>query len=154
VGTPDALVTVHGTAFTVEVTRGPGGSHATSVTVTEGRVSVENEGRQLLLGPGSHWSSIPTEVAPIAPAPAPMAPENAAPARSGAPGGTTARHSTLGAENELFRAAMAASAAGDAKKAIALSEQLLRTYPDSPLASETHVLEAEARSKLGSSPKP
>ena len=155
VGTPDATVTVHGTAFTVEVTKAPSGSMATSVIVTEGRVSVESGGRQLFLGPGSHWSSTPTEVAPATTAGDEPAASTAPAAPAAAPSTPkAARRSTLAAENELFRSAMTAMAGGDAQKAITFAERLLRAYPDSPLTAEARALESEARRKLGGAPSP
>jgi hypothetical protein len=58
VRTPDTLVTVHGTSFSVEVTRvGPSGVPKTKVAVTHGVVSVLHAGRETLLYGGMEWTS-------------------------------------------------------------------------------------------------
>jgi hypothetical protein len=152
IGTPDAVVTVHGTAFSVEVTRAREGLLATTVVVTEGRVSVDSGGRQLLLGPGSHWSSAPRPSS-SAPKPIETPPITIGPS-SAAPSSAAARRSTLGAENELFRAAMAARRDGDQEKVVALTDRLLETYPGTPLGSDALSLRAEALEKLGRGPTP
>jgi hypothetical protein len=54
--TPDARVTVHGTAFRVDIDEA-GARPTTSVTVTEGTVWVTQGGRDIVLPRGSHWSS-------------------------------------------------------------------------------------------------
>ena len=51
--TPDAVVSVHGTAFSVEVTGTDSGRVRTKVVVTDGRVSVQSAERSILLGPGT-----------------------------------------------------------------------------------------------------
>ncbi|HEX4341615.1 MAG TPA: FecR domain-containing protein [Polyangiaceae bacterium] len=142
IGTPDATVTVHGTAFTVDVSKSPTGEITTTVVVTEGRVGVDSGERHLLLGPGSHWSSAPrtVETQPAAAATS-SAPPDVAPSSSGG----AAHPSTLRTENELFRAAMAAERTGDPARALALTERLLRSYPDTPLAGEARALADEAR---------
>lgn len=56
VQTPDSLVTVRGTRFTVSVERGPA-SVVTRVSVVDGRVEVENRGRTQFLTRGQRWSS-------------------------------------------------------------------------------------------------
>jgi hypothetical protein len=153
VATPDATVTVHGTAFTVEVTKTKAGSFSTDVTVYEGRVAVDSGGRQLLLGPGSHWPSAVTTTPAAASSGAadtlPGSDSAGAPSSSSSSAAArTAKRSTLRAENALFRAAMSARREGQPKKTIALIDQLLRSYPDTPLEGEARALEAEARQKL------
>jgi FecR protein len=66
VRTPDTLVTVHGTSFSVEVTRvGPSGVPTTKVAVTHGVVSVLHASRETLLYGGMEWTSAePDSVAP------------------------------------------------------------------------------------------
>jgi hypothetical protein len=154
IGTPDAVVTVHGTAFSVEVTRAKEGALATTVVVTEGRVSVDSGGRQLLLGPGSHWSSAPrpSSSAPTMIETPPVAIGPSSP--SSDPASSAARRSTLGAENDIFRAAIAASRDGDPEKVVVLTDRLLKTYPGTPLASDARALRAEALVKLGRGPTP
>jgi hypothetical protein len=153
VATPDATVTVHGTAFTVEVTRAPDGAAATTVVVTEGRVAVDSGGREIFLGPGSRWTSA-TRAEPI-PSSTAAAPPPAGETAPGAPppSAPAARRSTLRAENELFRAAMAADRDGKPDQVIALTERLLRSYPDTPLAAEARSLALAARRKRASGGK-
>jgi len=150
IGTPDATVTVHGTAFTVEVKKTEGGALATTVVVTEGRVAVDSGERHMLLGPGSHWTSAPRapDTAPAIPTAAPSSAVPAASA-SAASASVASRRSTLGTENELFRAALAADRAGNEERTLALVERLLRSYPDTPLGGEARALQAQARQKLG-----
>jgi len=156
IGTPDAVVTVHGTAFSVEVTQAKEGSLATTVVVTEGRVSVDSGGRQLLLGPGSHWSSAPRPSSsaqkPVETPPVEIGPSSASP--SAPASSAAAPRSTLGAENDLFRAAMAARRDGDPEKVVALTERLLHAYPGTPLGSDARALRTEALEKLGRGPAP
>jgi hypothetical protein len=63
VRTPDSLVTVRGTRFTVNVERSSA-SVVTRVSVSDGRVEVESHGRTQFLTRGERWSSASeTEVA-------------------------------------------------------------------------------------------
>jgi hypothetical protein len=149
VRTPDALVVVHGTRFTVDVA-GEGDGVVTTVDVLEGRVSVERAGQTAILGPGGHWSSprtaaAPPETAPTHPAEAvETPPERQEPSRRSAPAAGSASRladesqagsaSRLAAENRLFRAALAARRDGDLPRARALVRELLARYPTSPLA--------------------
>src|SRR5207247_1711451 len=59
--TPDAEVTVHGTAFTVEVGR-TGDGPSTHVRVSEGIVSVASAGEEVRLTAGMQWP--PAEKSP------------------------------------------------------------------------------------------
>jgi hypothetical protein len=96
VRTPDALVTVRGTRFTVGVARADERSVVTSVSVLEGRVEVESQGRTRFLTRRERWSSgdeaashsEPVPVAPSTPDPpafvdAPHAPAAHASAKEG-----------------------------------------------------------------------
>jgi FecR-like protein/outer membrane lipoprotein YfiO len=67
VRTPDALVTVHGTSFSVEVAKAASGATTTTVAVTRGVVSVLRADQESLLYAGMEWSS----TAPLAVVPAP-----------------------------------------------------------------------------------
>jgi hypothetical protein len=72
VQTPDALVVVHGTHFSVSIEPGPDTPH-TRVDVSRGLVAVESQGQQVWLSAGQHWpaeASSPAVVAPVAPPPA------------------------------------------------------------------------------------
>jgi hypothetical protein len=67
VRTPDTLVTVHGTSFSVEVTRvGPSAIPTTKVVVTHGVVSVLHASRETLLYGGMEWTSAESDA--VAPA--------------------------------------------------------------------------------------
>jgi hypothetical protein len=166
--TPDARVTVRGTRFSVSVL-GSGDRRETRVHVTDGSVWVDHAGKEDVLAAGQSWSSRPeaaraaaspavvaprndpaTEVEPhtaIAatsrgPKPRPadteqhddqMAPRphDANPS----PGGT----STLAAENELYRRAVAAARGGDDARAVGLLDVFLSRFPRSPLAQNAAV---------------
>src|SRR5581483_8502929 len=113
-----------------EVTKRMDGNVATTVVVTEGRVSVVAGGRQRLLGPGSRWSSAEQSASPPADRPpAPPAPDIAArrPPHAFSAGG---HRSTLHAESDLFRAALIAERDGKHAEAIDLTDRLLRHYPN------------------------
>jgi hypothetical protein len=128
VGTPNATVTVHGTVFEVVVRRTDDGVSTTAVSVTEGRVSVRSDGREVYLGPGASWSSL---AAPVAAAPSAVeAAEDVkkSPPRPGTP------PSSLAEENNLFRSAMAARLAGRPAVAVQILDRLLASHPDTPLA--------------------
>jgi ferric-dicitrate binding protein FerR (iron transport regulator) len=149
VATPNATVTVHGTAFVVEVGRATTGTGTeTRVSVSEGVVSVASSGREIFLRPGASWSSAP---APASPPGDPLATASAGPLQNGAPpAGSTSRRSTLSEENTLFKNALAARRSGHPDTARALLGKLLAKYPSSPLAdparSELREVEAELRS--------
>jgi hypothetical protein len=139
--THDALVTVHGTRFSVErraTTDGDPGE--TRVSVTEGQVSVRHAEKDLLLGGGQTWSSrdlgpaaqkveapvSSDEVAAEPPAPSPETPKSAP-------------RSTLSAQNELLEHAIDARRRGQPKQAVEQLDRLLARYPDSPLAEIARV---------------
>ena len=157
VKTPDAEVTVHGTAFTVEVGEfvsadAPlrSGSHAadanitTRVRVTEGVVSVTNGGREVFVRAGMQWISPHAE--PVA-----TAPERATPVTSVAPPPSAASTSfngspvqkaaasSLAEQTKLLESAMNASAKGDFASAISELNDLRRRYPASGLDQERRV---------------
>jgi hypothetical protein len=77
VRTPDALVIVRGTRFSVAVEHGSAKSVTTRVAVSEGRVEVQSRGQTLFLDPGQHWSS-PAESGATAGSVAEPAPSSAA----------------------------------------------------------------------------
>jgi hypothetical protein len=69
VHTPDAVVTVRGTRFSVSL-RGVEGSSSTIVAVSEGRVQVDSNRGTVFLGPGQTWASaVPQQNAEAAGAP-------------------------------------------------------------------------------------
>jgi hypothetical protein len=170
--TPDAEVTVHGTAFTVEVlsTQAAPAPTATRVRVSSGVVSVKSAGQpELFLTAGMEWAS------PDLPRTAATPPAAVATAATGASMGTTATppstgtgtrpgthrrgtasgggrsesSSTLAEENRLLEAAAAASNGGDYGTAIATLNELLRRFPGSPLAPEAKVARFRALEKSG-----
>jgi hypothetical protein len=158
IGTPNATVTVHGTVFVVEVLpEGPEGPAVTRVSVTEGRVSVASSGREIFLGPGANWSSAPRNEQPAARASSGPVPPTAEIAHEGAVR-PAAHTSSLPAENELFRSALAARRGGNPGRAIGLLDRLLAGYKTSPLATEARaersraVLDLERAEKPSSAP--
>ena len=84
VRTPDALVTVRGTRFSVATGRAAAGGSVTRVTVTEGHVAVASGDQSRLLGPGEEWVSPGSTAATSASAPSP-APASAAENAGGPP---------------------------------------------------------------------
>jgi hypothetical protein len=128
VGTPNATVTVHGTVFEVVVKRTDDGASSTAVSVTEGRVSVRSDGREVYLGPGASWSSL------TAPVPAAASTTEAAEAVKESPPHAGTVRSSLAEENHLFRSAMAARLAGKPAAAVQILDRLLASHPDTPLA--------------------
>lgn len=143
VGTRDAQIVVHGTAFSVEVVPADpscGEGSTTRVAVTEGQVQVQHHGAMHLVNPGQHWPDCGAAAA----APVPAAPTAAAPAatpvleavKQAAP----AKGSTLVEQNDLLERAVALRNSGDAKKAVAVLEALMRKYPNAPLAESAAAL--------------
>ena len=161
VQTPNTEVTVHGTAFTVEVGEfvtadqplrsGPHAPNApltTRVRVTEGVVSVTNDGHELFLHPGMQWISPHAEPARPPTTPVPASPAGGSAllspnAPSGSVTGSLAQKpavsSTLGDQTRLLESAMTASKSGNYTGAVASLNELLRRYPSSGLAPEAHV---------------
>ncbi|WP_437735074.1 FecR domain-containing protein [Sorangium sp. So ce1335] len=165
VRTEDAVVTVHGTRFSVERRPGAAGEPAeTRVSVEEGRVTVRRGEVERLLGPGEAWASRGEE--PVrrldppaeerrgdAPAPPREAEQDSAAREGGegdrrAPRGAPARAS-LAAENELLQGAMEARRQGQPARAIERLDRLLGRYPDSPLAEIARVERLRAVEMLG-----
>ncbi|XXT21105.1 FecR domain-containing protein [Sorangium sp. So ce429] len=173
VRTADAVVTVHGTRFSVERRPGAAGEPAeTRVSVAEGRVAVRRSEVERFLSPGETWSSRdeegrgdrPTEAqAGGAQAPSPEAgQESAARDGGGGDGGTAGEprapreareawtpRASLAAENELLQGAMEARRRGQPGRAIERLDRLLGRYPDSPLAEIARVERLRAVEMLG-----
>ncbi|HVU03563.1 MAG TPA: FecR family protein [Polyangiaceae bacterium] len=151
VATPNADVTVHGTAFSVDVHPAERGGTETRVTVTEGLVSVASGGREVFLAPGASWSS--SAAVPEAPAPTTEEAATRAPSaervREAAP-----RKSTLSDENELFKSALAARRNGRPAETVALVNALLTRFPRSPLVAEARAEAERARADLARNEKP
>jgi hypothetical protein len=151
VGTPDATVTVHGTAFSVEVRTEGSSGPVTTVSVTEGLVSVKTDGHEIFLGPGATWSSLPpaADAAPVRAADS--SPDAAAAGSAKVP---AERHSTLNEENALFRAALDARRAGHPGRAVEIVDRLTARYPTSPLLPAAKAERARALSDLAHPPAP
>jgi hypothetical protein len=159
VRTPDTTVTVHGTAFAVDVTPAAQGAAAgTRVRVSSGVVSVAAGGHEVYLTAGMEWSSAAPEAASrgsvveppkettvaaaAAPAQAAGAARTAPPHRGHAQTHPAARDdsaSTLGEENRLLASAIAAAKSGNYGDAVDTLDDLLRRFPTSPVAPEAHV---------------
>lgn len=174
VSTPDASVTVHGTAFTVEVSNG-----ATRVTVTEGEVGVRSDSDSAVLHPGDSWTSTGKDAAvkKAAPSsavatkkdePAPKAESEvalsakpktppskpAAMPKSAAVSADSAAdqpkdQTDLPEQNRLFSSAVAARKSGDDARAVAILDQLLSRYPNGLLAPEARVERFRCLARMG-----
>jgi TolA-binding protein len=153
-------VTVHGTAFAVDVVPAAQGTAGTRVRVSSGVVSVAAGGHEVYLTAGMEWSSAAPETASrgsLAEQPK-EAPVAAAVAQTQAAGGTrtppphrghaqahsparddSASASTLGEENRLLASAIAAAKGGNYGDAVDTLDDLLRRFPTSPVAPEAHV---------------
>jgi hypothetical protein len=156
VGTPHAEITVHGTVFEVTVQATSASEPpCTTVSVTEGRVSVASNGREIFLTPGASWSS--ARAAEATPLTGVAIDAGAAAARreGNGDGESRIKRSTLRAENELYKAALAARRAGNTKRTIELVDELLRRYPGTPLENAARDERARAEDiGRGKSQKP
>ncbi|HEY2511498.1 MAG TPA: FecR domain-containing protein [Polyangiaceae bacterium] len=164
VKTADAEITVHGTAFTVEVATpdgaspsGEGATPATRVRVSTGVVSVASGGHESFLTAGMEWSSPaeskvlpPARVAALPPPPAESAGAPKAAPHPPRRDDPTPR-SRLGEENQLLSSAIAASRSGDYAGAVATLNDLLRRFPSTTLAQEAHVERFRALAHAGDS---
>jgi TolA-binding protein len=148
VSTPDAVVTVHGTQFSVEYS-----GEATCVRVREGLVSVQRGARVERLRRGQQSGCAPVagqQPSNSATLPAAQAkPERAGSERGASrpknPAYGSSGSGTLTKENMLFRQALAAEQVGDLATAEAHLARLLDRYPGSPLASEARRALARVR---------
>jgi hypothetical protein len=151
--TPDARVVVHGTIFQVIVEEDPV-SHRlrTRVSVTRGSVFVESAAGTRLLQAGESWSSRPPDEPVIDSGPAGSAeppPDSASPSTSARPrSAAPIRHETLRAQNSLFQAALDARNAGNQAAVVSSLTELLRRYPETPLAQEAELALFRALKRL------
>jgi hypothetical protein len=141
VATPDARVVVHGTVFSVQVDSKQTIGSQTCVRVTDGVVIVQHGSSETALNAGDSWgcersASKATEV------PASDTATESDPSVVDAAHGTlhssqrTVDHGTLGEENRLFQAALAAERLGQKTGAELDLNRLLSKYPSSPLGPE------------------
>lgn len=136
--TPNAVVTVVGTRFSVSV------DHETRscVAVSEGRVAIDSHGQQLSLTPGESWSSDgrPCFEAAAIPPPTPAAPTASTPPiqrsspRLPPSAGEERKSGSLAEQNRLFAAALRARDQGDLERARKYWSELVQRYPDATLA--------------------
>lgn len=162
VTTENAIVTVHGTVFSVEV-RHEDRKPITTVGVTRGLVSVDLAGERVMLGAGESWNSrdgrsaeqVPPPVNPVAEASVELTEETVVPrarvvrrvpAAPASVQASKASASDLAEQNRLFGQALRARDQGDDAAAIAHLRQLLGEYPGSPLRTT-------AQAELGSAKK-
>ena len=134
VTTPDAVVTVHGTRFSVEIR-----DTITCVRVTEGLVSVARGAQleQLSSGEASGCEELHAALVDrVTPDAAEASPEPNTSVEVSRPKAKGA--GTLTQENRLFRSALAAEQAGNLARAGALATRLLTRYPNSPMAPDAH----------------
>lgn len=146
--TADSVVTVLGTAFSVEFAH-VDGAPATSVSVTRGVVAVERGDRHVTLRAGERWSSRGPEEAPPTSADPPEelrepADDTSAASRprrvvASPPPEPPSESSQLAAQNRLFEQALQARDQGDDQLAAARLRQLLAEHPNTPLRSTARV---------------
>jgi hypothetical protein len=155
VRTPDAEVTVHGTAFSVEVgelvapdlplrsaSGAPDATLTTRVRVSEGVVSVMSAGREVFVRKGMQWVSPRAEPVQPSEAPKPSGVGSSSPSSASlAPSSPLLRapQSSLAEQNKLLETAGNAARTGNPRGAIGSLNELLRRYPGSSLAPEAHI---------------
>lgn len=145
VSTPDTLVIVHGTEFSVTVRKDAAGLLNTVVEVTSGRVEVRKKQGVEFLGAGAAWSSRES-AATAASAGKSVATGTPPPAASPA---VPAPRGTLAQANALLASALEASREGNDTLALARLDELLRRFPDSPVADNARVERFRTLRRLG-----
>jgi hypothetical protein len=131
VQTPDSEVEVRGTQFRVSIAppdASCGGGTTTRVSVSEGVVVVRHAGGETRVSAGEQWPSSCGRTAEMLPA-----------GNGAAHTPTLAPASNLGAQNDLFAAAVAAKRQGNYRAAVAGFDRFLARYPGSPLAESAYV---------------
>ncbi len=134
VRTAEALVEVRGTAFVVTRSRTTdAGGHPfmrTHVSLSEGSVEIRSlaSGEKIILSPGQNWQSpIVSKTKNIS--------SNGSQIIETKPAANSRQASLLAAQNRLYQSAMHAKRNHMPKLAVVRLNQLLRKYPNSPLAS-------------------
>jgi len=156
--TPDAVVIVHGTEFTVVVSKQAEGAPRTEVVVKSGRVEVRRKSEVVFLSGGKAWSSegerraeraVPEKQSPTRGAAPPEDDEEqtAQNLSRGVPRG--AKPSRLARANALLARARAAAAKGDDRTALRHLDELLKRFGDSPVAASARVERFRALKRLG-----
>ena len=147
--TPDVTVLDLGTVFTVSI---DDVAHVTRVSVEEGEVQVQHAAGQTRVRAPNSWSSAP-------PAPSAESPGNAASSASpsDAPSSTktpstaarvtSSKASTLAQEAQLLRQGLAAERQGRAAEAITSLNQLITSYPHSPLVPDARAALARVQAR-------
>jgi TolA-binding protein len=149
--TPDSIVKVRGTVFSVEVNE-INGTSVTRVGVTRGSVGIENSGRVHIVNAGEQWSSPhqstdnPTEA--LQPQNNPEDSDDSDLLQANAAARPTAERSSLKDQNQLFSRALQAQRRGNHRLAVQLYSSLLKRYPDSPLAPTAKTELEQARAEL------
>lgn len=154
--TPNAVVRVRGTVFSVEVDS-HSGAPVTRVQVTRGSVGVEHDGVQQFVNAGQSWSSAGATVGDAV-EPEPEATKSTTGDPSADVPGTPTRvgageRSSLRDQNQLFARALQAQRRGNHRLAAQLFGVLLKKYPDSPLAPSAQAELSNAQSELQRSRK-
>jgi hypothetical protein len=152
VKTPDAEITVHGTAFRVATLAAASECNAgttTRVDVYEGVVSVRTHGIEVRVPAGQHWpqdcvtSNVPSPAAGSQPGVVAQ-PQRFAPTAAPLPAAVRAEprrpaDSMLAMQNDMFARAVAAQRAGDSENAVRELDLLLGHFPNTPLAQDAAV---------------
>jgi hypothetical protein len=128
VRTDEAVVEAHGTMFRVARRKTPGCGLQTAVHLTEGRISVRDAAGERFLTAGEEWTSACRNDAPSTAIPSAGRHVLPAPAAS-----QPSASSELTAQNALFSRAMAQKSSGDQHGAVATLDELLASYPTTPL---------------------
>lgn len=150
VRTPNAVVVVHGTRFSVEVD--PRSARApTRVAVTRGVVTVTSGSEEIRLTAGQEW---PDGAASVVPEPtASQRPvKHRAPPRRAArdtPASPALDDSSLSEENRMFAIAMTKKKDGELASALSDVEAFIVRYPDSVLLQEARVERFRLLHRLG-----
>jgi hypothetical protein len=153
--TPDTWVTVHGTSFSVDVAGPLSGHVSTTVSVTEGVVTVQRVGdAEIFLTAGTRWvstvdaaqTSTASATSPEMRVGAPQGPRTSHDVSGGRPtivGSDAHRVSSgqtaLAEQNRLFAEAMTARERGNETSSVQTLEAFVRLYPACPLAEDAHV---------------
>ncbi|MDP9000385.1 MAG: FecR family protein [Myxococcota bacterium] len=169
--TPGTLVTVHGTSFSVEVTKSaPSATAKTRVIVTDGVVTVQQSGRETLLSAGMEWaspsedswvatttaSSIVSQGKATATSPRPAAkPEHESMGAASVPADPPAmrematKKTELANQNRVFSEAMNLRDQGDRSAEVRLLSDFIRRYPASPLVEDAYIERFRALAQIG-----